>query len=352
MATVPMNKEILDVINAVITYGKFIRSHNYIVPKEDFDHIAEMEKYYHSLPLPPSMSKNRADFEKILQIGWYSGEELERLNNTEQSDLQNTPWKPKRFFEVNLVNYDDNNVPYNVGTAYFSASKQIDKKTITTFCREDLNLDFEEVFSINEIFYDEVLEYVNNIDIPFLDGYECIYNTTDYIPDTKERNTHATAVEICDLFEDVLERFDITLPNDEEGAMSGARLYGTTYDELINGITASLIDFATYNKYSVAKEVDLENFRNAIECLGYNPHDYTKEELQKVFEDHLHKLDNDGTYSAIYNEALSDVLKEYEKTNNGTKSFDISLDNIIDKAKRVCEGEKAENPNPDVALEI
>lgn len=91
---VPMSKQILDVINAVITYGKFIRSHNYIVPKEDFDHVAEMEKYYHSLPLPAGMSKNRADFERILQIGWYSEKELERLNKTEQSDLQNTPWKP------------------------------------------------------------------------------------------------------------------------------------------------------------------------------------------------------------------------------------------------------------------
>ena len=81
MANIPMSKEILDVINAVVYYGRYITSHNFIVPKENFDHFAEMEKYYHSLPLPEGMSKNKADFERILQIGWYSGKELERLNN-------------------------------------------------------------------------------------------------------------------------------------------------------------------------------------------------------------------------------------------------------------------------------
>lgn len=90
---VNMSKEILDVINAVIYYGKFIMSHNYIVPKEGFDHIAEMETYYHSLPLPEGMKKNRMDFERILEIGWYSGRELERLNRTNYSDLSYERWQ-------------------------------------------------------------------------------------------------------------------------------------------------------------------------------------------------------------------------------------------------------------------
>lgn len=94
MANIPMSKEILDVINAVVYYGRYIMSNNYIVPKENFDHFAEMEKYYHSLPLPEGMAKNRADFERILQIGWYSGKELERLNSTNYSDLRYVSWKP------------------------------------------------------------------------------------------------------------------------------------------------------------------------------------------------------------------------------------------------------------------
>ena len=99
MANVPMSKEILDVINAVVYYGRFVVSQNYVVPKEGFDHFAEMEKYYHSLPLPEGMSKNRADFERILQIGWYSGKELGRLNNTNYSDLRYVPWKPIEYTE-------------------------------------------------------------------------------------------------------------------------------------------------------------------------------------------------------------------------------------------------------------
>ena len=95
MEKVAMTKEILDVINAVVSYGKFVRDHNYIIPKEDFDVYAEMEKYYHSLPLPANMKKSRHDFERILQIGWYSDEELERLNNTDYSDLHHERWNWK-----------------------------------------------------------------------------------------------------------------------------------------------------------------------------------------------------------------------------------------------------------------
>lgn len=92
-----MNREILDVINAVICYGKWIRSHDCIVKSgENYDHIAAMEKYYHSLPLPEGMAKNRADFDRILQIGWYSDEELRRLNSMEENDLSNVSWKPSR----------------------------------------------------------------------------------------------------------------------------------------------------------------------------------------------------------------------------------------------------------------
>ncbi len=92
MEKVAMTKEIMDVINAVISYGKFIRDHNYIIPQEGFDLFAEMEKYYHSLPLPDGMKKNRHDFERILQIGWYSDGELERLNNIAYSDLHQERW--------------------------------------------------------------------------------------------------------------------------------------------------------------------------------------------------------------------------------------------------------------------
>lgn len=93
MSNVEMNKEILDVVNAVINYGRFIISNNYIIPTENFDHIKKMEEYYKSLPLPEGMNKNNSDFERILDLGWYSNKELESLNNTNYSDLHYTSWK-------------------------------------------------------------------------------------------------------------------------------------------------------------------------------------------------------------------------------------------------------------------
>lgn len=90
---VEMSKEILEVINAVIYYGKYITSHNYIIPQKGFDQFTQMEEYYQSLPLPYGMDKNKEDFEHILSIGWYSGKELERLNSTNYSDLHYIRWK-------------------------------------------------------------------------------------------------------------------------------------------------------------------------------------------------------------------------------------------------------------------
>ena len=73
----------------------------------------------------------------------------------------------KKYYEINLVNYDDNNVPYSVNTVHCVAIKPINKERATEFCRDDLGLDFESVFSIEETTLDEVLEYVDNeSDIP------------------------------------------------------------------------------------------------------------------------------------------------------------------------------------------
>lgn len=88
---VKMNEDILNVINAVLDYKKFIISNNYVVPKENFDWFMETESYYHSLSLPNGMKKNRSDFEKIL--GYDKTEILHKLNNTNYSDLHHEIWK-------------------------------------------------------------------------------------------------------------------------------------------------------------------------------------------------------------------------------------------------------------------
>lgn len=88
---VEMNINILNVINAVLDYKKFIVSNNFVMPREDFDWFMETEAYYHSLPLPDGMGKNRNDFERILEYA--NTEILNRLNNTNYSNLRYEIWK-------------------------------------------------------------------------------------------------------------------------------------------------------------------------------------------------------------------------------------------------------------------
>lgn len=88
---IKMSTDILNVINAVLDYKKFVISNNYVNPKTDFDWFAETEKYYYSLPLPSGMEKSRKDFETILR--YTNTKILNRLNNMESGDLQCEIWK-------------------------------------------------------------------------------------------------------------------------------------------------------------------------------------------------------------------------------------------------------------------
>lgn len=57
--------------------------------------------------------------------------------------------------------------------------------------------------------------------------------------------THDEAANIVELFEDVLDRCNITLPSPEDGERepdNEARLYGTTYSELLDGVEDALIE--------------------------------------------------------------------------------------------------------------
>lgn len=58
---------------------------------------------------------------------------------------------------------------------------------------------------------------------------------------------HDLAAEIIERFEDVLERYNITVPSpedDEKDADNGARLYGSVYRELADDIETILIEIA------------------------------------------------------------------------------------------------------------
>ena len=82
-----MNTEILNVINAVLDFKKFMVS-NSLVMKTRLDWFSLTEEYFNKLPLPDGMFHNRVTFEKILNYGRDS-KLLNRLNDMEEFDLKN-----------------------------------------------------------------------------------------------------------------------------------------------------------------------------------------------------------------------------------------------------------------------
>ena len=67
------------------------------------------------------------------------------------------------------------------------------------------------------------------------------------------------------------------------------------------------------NKYEIAKEVRIEDFKNAMEYMDFSPDDYTEKELVEMFNTFEDLLSNDDTYNRIYDETLYYVLQKKEK---------------------------------------
>ena len=77
---------------------------------------------------------------------------------------------------------------------------------------------------------DEAIAIVENSN--YSNSVNCYDNTySDQEPKTIKLREYS--VDICELFEDLLEENDITIPDEErEGEPNEARLYGTTYADL------------------------------------------------------------------------------------------------------------------------
>ena len=87
-------------------------------------------------------------------------------------------------------------------------------------------------------------------------------------------------------------------------------------DHPLNGVEHFEDDgFIVFNltdegKYGIARQVDMEDFENAIDCLDGNflKVDYAeREQLRLDFED---ALANNDTYNDIYNETLEEVVRQ------------------------------------------
>ncbi len=62
-----------------------------------------------------------------------------------------------KYFQADLVNFDENNIPYHVTTVFLKSEKTPTREEVEEFCREELNLDFEEAFTIRRLNEDEIM---------------------------------------------------------------------------------------------------------------------------------------------------------------------------------------------------
>lgn len=87
-----MNMDILNIINVVLDYKRFLVSyHMFVLKEKDFDFLTETRKFYNSLELPEGMNNNIADFEAILSYG--SSGYIDKLNTLEPEELEKENWK-------------------------------------------------------------------------------------------------------------------------------------------------------------------------------------------------------------------------------------------------------------------
>ena len=104
---------------------------------------------------------------------------------------------------------------------------------------------------------DEAIAIVENSN--YSNSVNCYENTySDQEPKTIKLREYS--VDICELFEDLLEEHDITIPDeDREGRPEEARLYGATYADLEYKVLNILNDFMNELLYHPDASIDIIN---------------------------------------------------------------------------------------------
>ena len=62
--------------------------------------------------------------------------------------------------------------------------------------------------------------------------------------------------------------------------------------------------------FDIAKESDIQDFENALECLGYNTEEISRNKLAQMNNEVQDRLANDDVYNQIYNNVVFDVAEE------------------------------------------
>lgn len=89
---IKVNRYILDVILAVLSYHEFQKNHKILMEDKQYDISYMTREYYNSLDLPFGMKKNNLDFERVMSYA-HDPCKLDKMKNSEFADLPKYIWK-------------------------------------------------------------------------------------------------------------------------------------------------------------------------------------------------------------------------------------------------------------------
>ena len=82
----------------------------------------------------------------------------------------------------------------------------------------------------------------------------------------------------------------------------------------LQAILAKMEPDAEFNNckafYDIAKESDIQDFENALECLGYEVEGISHKKLARMNDEVQDRLANDDVYNQIYNNVVYEVAQE------------------------------------------
>ena len=82
----------------------------------------------------------------------------------------------------------------------------------------------------------------------------------------------------------------------------------------LQAILAKMEPDAEFNNckefFDIAKELDVQDFENALECLGYKTEEISRDKLAQMNNEVQDRLANNDVYNQIYNNVVCDVAEE------------------------------------------
>lgn len=146
----------------IIQFSRLWGQHETLTVTAKDEKISDILKGYDSIELRDLLLQwadefySNGEYEDTVEFFEHKVEEMYRA---EYSLETMDPPSENRYFEIDLVDFDENNIPYNVGTVICSSPSGITKSDAEEICRDELEMSFEEVFSIAEISRAEALEH-------------------------------------------------------------------------------------------------------------------------------------------------------------------------------------------------